>query len=207
MKKRVYGVLGVAALMANWNADFSGYPKRTAGNEIFGSDKAFKYPMKKMWEEQGYPVLYIKSMKLDGKKQELLPRTLKERYEYIFQVKDLKNEKTPEVLQKLFQAVDVKNFGATFAEADNNISITGAVQFGQGMNVYEDARIVEQPILSPFRTASKTEEEKKNSTIGTKICCEEAHYFYPFVINPLAYRGYEELGATMAAMQWRISIP
>ena len=46
MKKRVYGVLGVAALMANWNADFSGYPKRTAGNEIFGSDKAFKYPMK-----------------------------------------------------------------------------------------------------------------------------------------------------------------
>ena len=152
--------------------------------------------MKKMWEEQGYPVLYIKSMKLDGKKQELLPRTLKERYEYIFQVKDLKNEKTPEVLQKLFQAVDVKNFGATFAEADNNISITGAVQFGQGMNVYEDARIVEQPILSPFRTASKTEEEKKNSTIGTKICCEEAHYFYPFVINPLAYRGYEELGAT-----------
>ena len=45
MKKRVYGVLGVAALMANWNADFSGYPKRTAGNEIFGSDKAFKYPV------------------------------------------------------------------------------------------------------------------------------------------------------------------
>ena len=105
MKKRVYGVLGVAALMANWNADFSGYPKRTAGNEIFGSDKAFKYPMKKMWEEQGYPVLYIKSMKLDGKKQELLPRTLKERYEYIFQVKDLKNEKTPEVLQKFWRDI------------------------------------------------------------------------------------------------------
>lgn len=39
MKKRVYGVLGVAALMANWNADFSGYPKRTAGNEISGAIK------------------------------------------------------------------------------------------------------------------------------------------------------------------------
>ena len=179
MKKRVYGVLGVAALMANWNADFSGYPKRTAGNEIFGSDKAFKYPMKKMWEEQGYPVLYIKSMKLDGKKQELLPRTLKERYEYIFQVKDLKNEKTPEVLQKLFQAVDVKNFGATFAEADNNISITGAVQFGQGMNVYEDARIVEQPILSPFRTASKTEEEKKKHS-GQKMKKASRYIFSSF---------------------------
>ena len=123
MDKRVYGVLGISSIMANWNADFSGNPKTVENGDIYGSDKALKYPMKKMWEEQGYPVLYIKSMKLDGKKQELLPRTLKERYEYIFQVKDLKNEKTPEVLQKLFQAVDVKNFGATFAEADNNISI------------------------------------------------------------------------------------
>ena len=27
MDKRVYGVLGISAIMANWNADFSGYPK------------------------------------------------------------------------------------------------------------------------------------------------------------------------------------
>ena len=26
MDKRVYGVLGISAIMANWNADFSGYP-------------------------------------------------------------------------------------------------------------------------------------------------------------------------------------
>ena len=26
MDKRVYGVLGVSSIMANWNADFSGYP-------------------------------------------------------------------------------------------------------------------------------------------------------------------------------------
>ena len=29
MDKRVYGVLGISAIMANWNADFSGYPKTT----------------------------------------------------------------------------------------------------------------------------------------------------------------------------------
>lgn len=28
MDKRVYGVLGVSSIMANWNADFSGYPKQ-----------------------------------------------------------------------------------------------------------------------------------------------------------------------------------
>ena len=30
MDKRVYGVLGVSSIMANWNADFSGYPKTTS---------------------------------------------------------------------------------------------------------------------------------------------------------------------------------
>lgn len=60
MNKRVYGVLGISSIMANWNADFTGYPKTTSNGDIFGSDKAFKYPMKKMWENSGEKVLYIK---------------------------------------------------------------------------------------------------------------------------------------------------
>lgn len=47
MNKRVYGVLGIVSRMSNWNADFTGYPKTTSGGDIFGSDKAFKYPIKK----------------------------------------------------------------------------------------------------------------------------------------------------------------
>ena len=139
MKKRVYGILGISSIMANWNAGFDGYPKTTSSGETYGSDKALKYPMKKMWEEQGEKVVYIKSMRLEqGKKGEirLIPRSLKERYEFLFQVEDLKQCKdTQEVLKNLFQAVDVKSFGATFAESGNNISITGAVQFGQGFNL------------------------------------------------------------------------
>ena len=87
MNKRVYGVLGISSVMANWNADFSGFPKTTTKGQFFGSDKALKFPMKKMWEEQGYPVLYIKSMKLDGKKQELLPRTFKYKVIYSFKTR------------------------------------------------------------------------------------------------------------------------
>ena len=64
MNKRVYGVLGISSIMANWNADFSGYPKTTSDGETFGSDKALKYPMKKMWDNEGKKVLYIKSMRL-----------------------------------------------------------------------------------------------------------------------------------------------
>ena len=200
MNKRVYGVLGISSIMANWNADFSGYPKSTSDGNVYGSDKALKYPMKKMWDDEGKKVLYIKSMKFskEGKKGEisLVPRNLKERYEQLFDVDDLKNCKdVKEVLKSLLSAVDVKNFGATFAEAGMNIAITGAVQIGQGFNKYDDSNVEEQQILSPFRV-DKNEDEAKNSTLGTKIVSDEAHYFYPFVINPMAYKSFVELGVT-----------
>ncbi|WP_252231974.1 type I CRISPR-associated protein Cas7 [Clostridium sp. ZBS15] len=202
MNKRVYGVIGISSVMANWNADFTGYPKTTSNGDTFGSDKALKYPMKKMWDNNGEKVLYIKSMRFSEKKGEvqLVPRALKERYEQIFNVEDLKKCKnTKDVLVNLFSAIDVKNFGATFAEEGNNISITGAVQIGQGFNKYEDTNPEEQQILSPFRDGSKDSgdsDEAKNSTLGTKIVSNEAHYFYPFTINPLAYKEFVELGVT-----------
>lgn len=207
MNKRVYGLVGISARMANWNADFTGYPKTTSNGDIFGSDKAFKYPIKKMWDDSGEKVLYIKSYKLKEEKSgvSLIPNSLKERYELVNKVKDLSKENDANVVMKnLFSAIDVKNFGATFAESGSNISITGAVQIGQGYNIYDMAVAEEQSILSPFRDASdkgtkdstKKDEEAKNSTLGTKIVTPEAHYCYPFVINPLAYKEYVNLGFT-----------
>ena len=203
MNKRVYGVMGISSIMANWNADFSGYPKTTSKGEIFGSDKAFKYPMKKLWDETGEKVLYIKSMTVAEDKKKgtvsFVPKTLIERYKQLFDTEEVKDAR--EVLKNLFSAVDVKNFGATFAEKGCNIAITGAVQFGQGFNEYADSMPQEQQILSPFRDATASQknkegEEAKNSSLGTKIVSDEAHYFYPFSINPKAYKEYEALGVT-----------
>lgn len=205
MKKRVYGVLGISSVMANWNADFSGYPKTTTSGVIFGSDKAFKYPIKKMWDDNGESVLYIKSMSVIQDKKgvkTLSPKTLKERYEYIFKIDDLKKENdVTAILKNLFSAIDVKNFGATFAEAGANISITGAVQIGQGYNKYDDSQVQEQNILSPFKDPnakekSKDGEDAKNATLGTKIVSDEAHYFYPFTINPNAYNNFVDMQVT-----------
>lgn len=198
MNGKVFGVLGIKAIMANWNADFSGYPKSISTGETFGSDKAFKYPMKKMWETEGENVLYIKSFKIGEDNKEIRPRSLKERYEMLFQVKDLKKEKDQvTVLRNLFSAIDVKNFGATFAEADNNISITGAVQFGQGFNKYKDMNVEVQDILSPFRVdKGENTPEAKQSTLGSKIVSDEAHYVYPFAITPAAYQNFIEMGVT-----------
>lgn len=197
MKKRVYGVIGIKSIMSNWNADFTGYPKTTADGTIFGSDKALKYPMKKMWENENEKVLYIKSYKLDTEKGEskLRPRSLEERYEQIFDVEDLKKEKSVEnVLKYLFKSIDVKNFGATFPKEKMNISITGAVQITQGFNKYKDSIAEEQTILSPFRNSKK--DEDNNSTLGTKIVCNEAHYVYHFSINPSVYNEFKAMGVT-----------
>lgn len=186
MNNRVYGVVGIKSKMANWNADFSGRQKTTSDGNIFGSDKAFKYPIKKMWEIEGKKVLYIKSYK--NEKNNLQARTLAERFENIFgkQVKEIKDKK--EVIKYLFSAIDVQNFGATFAEEKNNISIIGAVQVGQGLNKYENSTIEIIEILSPFTDAKK--EDAQNTSIGKKTVSNEAHYFYPFSINPENYNIY-----------------
>ncbi|OON99502.1 MAG: CRISPR-associated protein [Epulopiscium sp. Nele67-Bin004] len=203
MNKRMYGVIGVRAVMANWNADFTGYPKTTSNGSIFGSDKAVKYPMKRMWLNEGKKVMYTKTF-TEKKETKFIPRTLQERYDYVFET-DLKSTTNKvDVLKNLLTAIDVKNFGATFAEAGANISITGAVQIGQGFNKYDDTEVQEQQILSPFRdpkgTTDKETKEKtgeaSQSTLGTKIVVDEAHYFYPFVINPSVYDEFVELGVT-----------
>lgn len=181
---RVYGVIGIKSRMSNWNADFTGRPKSTSDGSVFGSDKAFKYPIKKMWEVEGEKILYVKSYK--NEKGNFRARTLSERFEQLFktEVKNIKDKK--ELVKYLFSATDVKNFGATFAEGSNNISITGAVQIGQGLNKYEDTTVEIQDILSPFVDSTK-KDKAQNTSIGKKIVSNEAHYFYPFSVNPENY--------------------
>ena len=186
---RIYGIIGIKAKMANWNADFTGRPKSTSNGDIFGSDKALKYPMKKMWESEGKNILFIKSWKEN--KNGIVPNQLGERYASIFGVIDKKKTTTKEVMSNLFKCTDVKNFGATFAEEGQNISITGAVQFGQGFNRFDDTNIEIQDILSPF--ADSTKDDAKQSTLGTKITVDEAHYFYGFSINPRNYDEYKDI--------------
>ena len=88
---RVYGVIGIKAKMANWNADFTGRPKSTSNGDIFGSDKALKYPMKKMWENEGKKVLFIKSWK--DEKGAIVPKQLAERYTYLLEKLPIKHQR------------------------------------------------------------------------------------------------------------------
>lgn len=185
--KRVYGLIGVSSVLANWNADFTGRPKSLADGTIFASDKALKYAIKRFWANDGEKVLYMRSYVV-GKEGKLQPKELKERYEEIFGTELKKKESSTEVLVNLFSAIDVENFGATFAVEDQNISLTGVVQIGQGVNKYEESVTEIQDILSPFRNSRK--EDADASSLGKKIVSNEADYFYPFSVNPQNYNEY-----------------
>lgn len=190
MENRVYAIVGIKSILSNWNADFTGNPKTTSTAQIFGSDKAFKYPIKKMWENEGKKVMYIKSYKI-ADKEGLQPIDLSERYEKLFSQPIEKATPVKEVLRNLFTCEDILNFGATFAAKKSNVSITGAVQVGQGFNKYEDTHVEVQTILSPFRNSK--DKEANASSLGEKIMVDEAHYVYPISINPENYNDYKEL--------------
>ena len=196
MKKRVYGIIGLSSLMSNWNADFTGNPKSTLDGRIFGSDKALKYSFRKLWNDQGRKVLYFKTLKKDN----LQPMELDEKYEELFGEgeksgsKKAKGDKELIVLSNLFNTVDGKQFGITFpSKKYSQFSVTGAVQIKQGFNFYKNTVNI-QDVLSPFKNSNNKEAD--NSSIGKMIFTDETHYFYPFIINPMAYKEYEKLGLT-----------
>lgn len=188
MNNRVYGIIGIGSYMANWNADFTNHPKTLGDGTIFGSDKALKYSIRYHMVKNGGKVLFFKSYKDDNGK--LQPNDLDEKYELTFGKKIEKGGNANEVLTNLLSANDVMNFGATYA-GKQNISILGIVQIGQGFNKYLDTEIHTQDILSPFRNSQKADADQ--NTLGTHTITDEAHYIYPFSVNPSAIEMYKDI--------------
>lgn len=198
MKKnnRVYALVGLKSKMAMWNADMNMGPKSTANDVFFGSDKALKYAIKNLWKQEGLDVLYVKHRNSDF---ELL--TLKDIYKLKFgedvpkniEKKGKEESGSVKVLRNILKCIDVRQFGATFAGGEGYVSmgITGVVQVGQGLNIWEDSNRLTIDILSPFKNPKK--EESKATSLGTKEVVDEAHYLYPISINPNNYKELESL--------------
>ena len=183
---KVYGLIGVESKLSNWNADFTGNPRSMTNGVIYGTDKALKYAIRNYWDLQGKELFVYK--KLHNVKEKLIPMTLSDKY--ISKYGEIKDSKS--LLTNLFSIIDIKQFGVAFALKNWNISINGAVQIGQGLNKLDKNYTIEQEILSPFASSS----EKTQSTTGIQIIVEHCCYMYPFVINPLVYNKFMELGVT-----------
>lgn len=186
MNNKVFGILGIASHMSNFNADFTGNPRKY-NETYFASNVSGKYPIRAYWDKLGEKVFYLKSMKVE--KEKIVPRLMEERYEQQFGQK-IKANTTKEITEKLFTCLDVLNFGGTFANKSNNISITGAVQLTEGINKYDKTATIREDILSPFVNSNK--EDASQTTLGSRTFTTEAHYFFGLSINPLNYKEFVE---------------
>ncbi len=177
---RVYGCVVVKSINSNYNADFSGQPRKLPNGVVYATDKALKYSVRNYWQDMlGEKVFYFKT--LDEK---MTPRTLDETYENHFGKFKEKNEKLRlEVLRNLLTRLDVRLFGGTYA-GKTNISIHGTCQITHGVNRYGESAIYSEQIMSPFRNPSEKNVDSTMTTLGSQSKLEEGHYVHHFSVNP-----------------------
>lgn len=82
---RVYGAAIIKSINSNYNADFSGQPRKLPNGTVYATDKALKYSIRNYWKDifTDEKVFFFKSYD-----EMLKPRTLDERYLELF--KDFK---------------------------------------------------------------------------------------------------------------------
>ena len=103
--KRVYGAAIIKSVNSNYNADFSGQPRKLPNGVVYATDKAFKYSIRNYWKNAlNEDVFYFKSLN-----ESLVPRDLKESYEIKYA--EIKGEKDRiDVLGNLLKNIDVRLF-------------------------------------------------------------------------------------------------
>ena len=180
MKNRVIGIIGIGADKANWNADFEGNPKKHL-DEFVSSPFCLKYAYKNYWSNKGLDVLFYKKYKekVDKKKVSFVPMSLDDNLDDIMKTA---NDEL-EIQQRVFDFIDVACFGGAFTSKKFNKSYVGTIQFGYGVNKYEDAETVRDSLLSPFQNSKK--EDSKQTTLGSRAYLTEGHFYYDFIINPI----------------------
>ena len=187
-KNRVYGCVVVKAINANYNADFSGLPRRLKSDgSFYATDKSFKWLVRNYIKKNysGEKVLFTKVFDKEFKDTV----DLKEAFEIVTKTKDLKNLKKKDILPKLLDCIDVRLFGAVFSpenakksntDENKNISIHGIVQINHATDLYKEGRVYTDEILAPF------------TAIGSMSKATEAHYIHNFSVNPKNLSSLEE---------------
>ncbi|SEA59876.1 type I CRISPR-associated protein Cas7 [Psychroflexus halocasei] len=179
---RVYGCAIIKSVNSNYNADFSGQPRKLPNGKVYATDKALKYSIRNYLKEvMGERIFYFKSLN-----EKMAPRTLDETYLHYFE--EFKNEKDKsklrlEVLENLLTCLDVRLFGGTYA-GKTNISLHGTCQITPGINKFPENVIYSEQIMSPFKNSNEKSADSTMTTLGTQSRLEEGHYVHHFSVNP-----------------------
>lgn len=184
-KNRVFGCAIIKSINSNYNADFSGQPRKLPNGIVYATDKALKYSIRNYWKSAlGEKILYFKTLD-----EQMIPHDLVGLYKEVFKT-EVKNDDKKTVLKNLLSILDVKLFGATFAPKGTgvdkkNVSIHGTTQITHGVNRFADNYVFTEQIMAPFRTpGEENEAEKGSTTLGSQSKLQEGHYVHHFSINP-----------------------
>lgn len=169
--RRIYGIIGTDVNNGMFNADFTGGCRRNFNGELVHSDVSLKYCFRNQWFLREGADSVLAYTKYD---ENLNPLTLEKNFSEKFP----KSEKTKSgAKSQLLTYRDVKNFGIAFAVKSINISLTGPVQIGWGININELAEEKTIQISSPF----SSKEGNGQTTLGTQNIVENALFIAPFV--------------------------
>lgn len=184
-EKFAAGLVIVRSENSNFNADFTGTPRRLPDEKgtIYATDKSLKYCIRKYLKDnlQNEKVFVWRRKKANDQPMDII-----ENHDILFNG-TVKNMAKPEILKNLVSCIDVRLFGVTFAPqkrgADaKNVSLTGTTQISYGLNrFYNDMHYTNQ-IQSPYRDSTKPNDQQ--TTIGEESKSLESHYVFDFIVNP-----------------------
>lgn len=134
---RVYGAAIIKSINSNYNADFSGQPRKLPNGTVYATDKALKYSIRNYWKKAlKENVFFFKS--LDDM---MKPRTLDERYIELF--KDFKRDITSDKFCLFqFDGEDIKGLIPTQPKAKNVKDIYNGIDKEDEMNLIKDILLV-----------------------------------------------------------------
>lgn len=185
--KYAYGLLIIKSNNSNFNADFSGLPRKLPNKEgtFYATDKALKYCIRR----------YIHDMHPDEKvfawrrkKDTFQPKSIGENYDELFPNSNGQNKNSKlEIIKNLLTCIDLRLFGITYARGGDDkdaVSFTGPVQISYGVNRLEESTPYSNQISSPYRNSAKSHEDDQQTSIGSESKGLESWYVYDIVINP-----------------------
>ena len=144
---RVYGIRAIRVKNGNLNSGFDNRPKSLADGTFYNSDVSTKYLDRDFFKKTGNNVLIKKHLKLD-KDGNIYSATQQEIIE-----DKVKGDVPDKIVNIINEFPDVQNYGAALT-GNINFGITGAVQYGIGVNVLEESNVITGDIISPYGTGN-----------------------------------------------------
>lgn len=184
-QKYASGLIIVKSKNSNFNADFTGTPRRLPDTDgtIYATDKSLKYCIRKYLKDTIEEPVFVWRRK-KGNDQ---PMDIGENFESLFNEKIEGTDKT-DILKHLTSCIDIRLFGVTFApkksertKKSKNTSITGPIQISYGIDKLAENIHYTNQISSPYR--DPTDKNAQQTTIGDESKGLESHYVFDYIIN------------------------